>query len=222
MNESTKPEANETIFEAEEIDDVVDRLHDTALRLDALHALNCEQTAERKRLAEELAAERRLADELEKELDFKRREADAFGEQRDAAHKRVAELETELNAANGKTAELSRALEVARHNADVADKRFVEVGDRLRTVEADLAATTKKNATLSNLAEALKSERDANARTAESRRLAVARRDDELTETRRQRDDFERIAREARRENWFWRVVGFVSAATFAGTSWAF
>ena len=180
MNESTKPEANETIFEAEEIDDVVDRLHDTALRLDALHALNCKQTAERKRLAEELAAERRLADELKKELDFKRREAESFEERYDAERKRVAELETELNAA------------------------------------------TKKNAALSNLAEALKSERDANARTAESRRLAVARRDDELLETRRQRDDFERIAREARRENWVWRVVGFVSAATFAGASWAF
>ncbi|MBQ7813548.1 MAG: hypothetical protein IJ387_03525, partial [Thermoguttaceae bacterium] len=101
-------------------------------------------------------------------------------------------------------------------------KRFVEVGDRLRTVEADLAAATKKNASLSNLAEALKSERDANARTAESRRLAVARRDDELIETRRQRDDFERIAREARRENWVWRAVGFVSGAAYFGASWIF
>lgn len=160
------------------------------------------------RLVDELETFRRLLDEAQ---------TDVFD-----AEVRLAKVEKELAAERAANAEISRALEVARHNADVADKRFVEVGDRLRTVEADLAATTKKNASLSNLAEALKSERDANARTAESRRLAVARRDDELLETRRQRDDFERIAREARFENWFWRVVGFVSAATFAGASWAF
>ena len=180
MNESTKPEANETIFEAEEIDDVVDRLHNTALRLDALHALNCEQTAERKRLAEELAAERRLADELKKELDFKRREAESFEERYDAERKRVAELETELNAAN------------------------------------------EKNAGLVNLADALRQDRDLALRTSDERRRAIARRDGELIETRRQRDDFERIAREARRENWLWRVVGFVSGAAYFGASWIF
>ena len=160
------------------------------------------------RLVDELETFRRLLDEAQ---------TDAFD-----AEARLAKVEKELAAERAANAEISRALEVARRNADVADKRFVEVGDRLRTVEADLAAATKKNAALSNLAEALKSERDANAQTAESRRLAVARRDDELLETRRQRDDFERIAREARFENWFWRVVGFVSAATFAGASWAF
>ena len=160
------------------------------------------------RLVDELETFRRLLDEAQ---------TDVFD-----AEVRLAKVEKELAAERAANAEISRALEVARRNADVADKRFVEVGDRLRTVEADLVAATKKNAALSNLAEALKSERDANARTAESRRLAVARRDDELLETRRQRDDFERIAREARRENWFWRVVGFISAATFAGASWAF
>lgn len=161
-----------------------------------------------RRLVDELETFRRLLDEAQ---------TDAFD-----AEARLAKAEKELAAERAATAEISRALEVARRNADVADKRFVEVGDRLRTVEADLAATTKKNASLSNLAEALKSERDANARTAESRRLAVARRDDELIETRRQRDDFERIAREARRENWLWRVVGFVSGAAYFGASWIF
>ena len=160
------------------------------------------------RLVDELETFRRLLDEAQ---------TDVFD-----AEVRLAKVEKELAAERAANAEISRALEVARRNADVADRRFVEVGDRLRTVEADLAAATKKNAALSNLAEALKSERDANARTAESRRLAVARRDDELLETRRQRDDFERIAREARRENWLWRVVGFIVAATFAGASWAF
>lgn len=160
------------------------------------------------RLVDELETFRRLLDEAQ---------TDAFD-----AETRLAKVEKELAVERAANAEISRALEVARRNADVADKRFVEVGDRLRTVEADLAAATKKNAALSNLAEALKSERDANARTAESRRLAVARRDDELIETRRQRDDFERIAREARRENWLWRVVGFVSGAAYFGASWIF
>lgn len=160
------------------------------------------------RLVDELETFRRLLDEAQ---------TDAFD-----AEARLAKVEKELAAERAANAEISRALEVARRNADVADKRFVEVGDRLRTVEADLAATAKKNAALSNLAEALKSERDANARTAESRRLAVARRDDELIETRRQRDDFERITREARRENWLWRVVGFVSGAAYFGASWIF
>ena len=159
-----------------------------------------------RRLVDELETFRRLLDEAQ---------TDAFD-----AEARLATVKKELAAERASTAVLSRALEVARRNADVADKRFVEVGDRLRTVEADLAATTKKNASLSNLADALKSERDANARTAESRRLAVARRDEELIETRRERDEFERIAKDARLANWIWRVVGFIAGTTAVGIAW--
>lgn len=160
------------------------------------------------RLVDELETLRRAIDEAQ---------TDVFD-----AEVRLAKVEKELAAERAANAELSRALEVARHNADVADKRFVEVAARLRDVEEERAEATKKNASLSSLAEALKSERDANARTAASRRLAVARRDEELIETRRQRDDFERIAREARRENWIWRVVGFIGGAACFGASWNF
>lgn len=165
MNESTKPAAaNEAttfraelessgFFDADELrDETADRLREAADELEATKAVGRRAAERRDALALELTAER----------------------------KRVAELETELNAAN------------------------------------------KKTAGLVNLADALRQDRDLALRTSDERRRAIARRDEELIETRRQRDDFERIAREARRENWVWRVVGFVSAATFAGASWAF
>lgn len=165
MNESTKPEAaNEAttfraelessgFFDADELrDETADRLREAADELEATKAVGRRAAERRDALAFELTAER----------------------------KRVAELETELNAAN------------------------------------------KKTAGLVNLADALRQDRDLALRTSDERRRAIARRDDELLETRRQRDDFERIAREARFENWFWRVVGFVSGAAYFGASWIF
>lgn len=164
MNESTKPEANEAttfraelentgFFDADELrDETADRLREAADELEAAKVVGRRAAERRDALALELTAER----------------------------KRVAELETELNAAN------------------------------------------EKNAGLVNLAAALRQERDLALRTSDERRRAVARRDEELIETRRQRDDFERIAREARRENWLWRVVGFVSGAACFGASWIF
>ncbi len=161
MNESTKQEEatfrveleSSGFFDADELrDETADRLREAADELEAAKAVGRRAAERRDALALELTAER----------------------------KRVAELETELNAAN------------------------------------------KKTAGLVNLADALRQDRDLALRTSDERRRAIARRDEELIETRRQRDDFERIAREARRENWVWRVVGFVSAATFAGASWAF
>lgn len=165
MNESTKPEAaNEAttfraelessgFFDADELrDETADRLREAANELEATKAVGRRAAERRDALALELTAER----------------------------KRVAELETELNAAN------------------------------------------EKNAGLVNLADALRQDRDLALRTSDERRRAIARRDGELIETRRQRDDFERIAREARRENWVWRAVGFVSGAAYFGASWIF
>lgn len=106
---------------------------------------------------------------------------------------------------------------------DVAAQRLVDELETFRRL-LDEAQTDAFDAEvrLAKVEKELAAERDANARTAASRRLAVARRDEELIETRRQRDDFERIAREARRENWIWRVVGFIGGAACFGASWIF
>lgn len=121
--------------------------------------------------------------------------------------------------------ELEAAKVVGRRAAERRDALALELtAERKRVAELEIGlnAANEKNAGLVNLADALRQERDLALRTSDERRRAVARRDEELIETRRQRDDFERIAREARRENWLWRVVGFVSGAACFGASWIF
>lgn len=144
-----------------------------------------------------------------------RADVDAFDV---AAQRLIDELET-----------LRRAIDEAQTDAFDAEARLAKVEKelaaerkRVAELENELNAANEKNAGLVNLADALRQERDLALRTSDERRRAIARRDEELLETRRQRDDFERIAREARRENWLWRVVGFVSGAACFGASWIF
>lgn len=121
--------------------------------------------------------------------------------------------------------ELEAAKTLGRRAAERRDELALQLAaerKRVAELENELTATNEKNVGLANLADALRQDRDLALRTSDERRRAIARRDDELLETRRQRDDFERIAREARRENWFWRVVGFIAIAACFGASWGF
>ncbi|MBP3531227.1 MAG: hypothetical protein J6K25_08615 [Thermoguttaceae bacterium] len=119
--------------------------------------------------------------------------------------------------------ELEATKAVGRRAAERRDALALELTaerKRVAELETELNAANEKNAGLVNLADALRQDRDLALRTSDERRRAIERRDAELLETRRQRDDFERIAREARFANWIWRVVGFIAGTTAVGIAW--
>ncbi len=119
--------------------------------------------------------------------------------------------------------ELEAAKVVGRRAAERRDALALELAaerKRVAELEIELNAANEKNVGLVDLAEAQNAELNLARRQSEERRRAVERRGDELFETRRERDDFERIAREARLENWIWRVVGFIAGTVAAGSAW--